>query len=141
VRALRPSGRFPLIVASLAAVAAVAWPAWRWSEPHHVAAHRSAAPHADAPQTGTLPADGPAGARPGPRELATPRAEDPGEARQRRPDTAARNDRLERTASAAPDDRRSPAAGGSIVAIDPETYLSRARVDGLSEGARLVMWR
>ena len=118
MRALRPSGRFPLIVALLASIVTLAWLAWRWTEPRPEAAHRSAAPAADAVQTGTPPPDAP-GAGPRPRGLATRQTVDPGEAR-RPADSTRPDDRLVHTA-AAPDDRPGPGAGGSIVAIDPET--------------------
>ena len=120
MRALRPSGRFPLIVASLASIASLAWLAWRWTDTHPDAARRSAATGAGAVQTGILPPPEAAGARPGPLRLATGQAKDHGDAR-RPPDSAMPDGRLVRSASAAPDDRLGPGAGGSIVAIDPET--------------------
>jgi len=120
VRALRPSGRFPLIVATLASIATLAWLAWRWTDTRPDAAHRSAARDADAMQTGTVPPVA-AGARPARRELVVARAEGPAEARRRPADSARPADHLARAASTARDDRPGPGAGGSVVAIDPET--------------------
>jgi hypothetical protein len=121
VRPLRPSGRFPLIVASLASVAALAWLAWRWSDPLAGAAHRPAAADANAVQIVTPPPPDAASAPTGPRERATPRPQDPGKVKGPAADPARSGDRLVRAASAPPDDRPRPGAGGSIVAIDPET--------------------
>jgi len=120
MRALRPFGRSQMIVTSLASLATLAWVAWRWTDIHPSATHRSAAPDPASAQVGALSQPAVANTRIGPPALATQQGEDPGDRRRRAPDPVMSDDRPEpaQTAPAAP---LEPGVGGMIVAIDPET--------------------